>query len=245
MGLERLFDSGDGDFPPGDLYRRLDFPAPPADRPYVFINMVATADGKALLGPRGSTAKGLGSATDQMLMRRLEEGADGVIVGASTLRTSHIIYPSGIYRAVVTRSGDLALDNRFFTDAPDKAIVFAPESLPEDIRRRLGEHAQVRIAGSKTVEVGAAVRTLRKEFGVQHLLLEGGPSLNFDFFATGVVDEFFLTLAPKVKGGAELPTPVDGPGLPGFEFAPLRLKSLYRDGDELYLRYAVGEMARK
>jgi 2,5-diamino-6-(ribosylamino)-4(3H)-pyrimidinone 5'-phosphate reductase len=174
-----------------------------------------------------------------MLMRRLENAADCVIVGAGTLRTSHVIYPPHVYRAVVTGSGDLPLDNRFFTDAPDKAIVFAPTGLPEDARRRIGERAHVRSAGADEVDVTAAVSVLFEEFGIRRLLLEGGPSLNFDFFAAGLVDEFFLTVAPKVKGGAETPTPVEGAGFPGFEYAPLKLLSIYKDSDELFLRYRV------
>src|SRR5258708_38325314 len=118
MPIERLFDPTGADFPPDQLYTNHGFPEPPADRPYIYLNMVATADGKTLLGPRGSTAKGLGSKTDQMLMRRLEDAADGLIIGANTLRASHVIYPARLVRAVITRSGDLPLNNRFFTDVP-------------------------------------------------------------------------------------------------------------------------------
>ena len=82
MGLERLFDTVPGKLGPGHLYNEIDFAERTGERPYIFVNMVATVDGKALLGPRGSTAKGLGSTTDQMLMRRLEALADGVIIGA-------------------------------------------------------------------------------------------------------------------------------------------------------------------
>jgi riboflavin biosynthesis pyrimidine reductase len=50
----------------------------------------------------------------------------------------------------------------------------------------------------------------------------------------------FITIAPKLKGGAHLPTPVDGAGFPDRELLDLSLMSLYRDGDEIYLRYRVG-----
>lgn len=238
MSLEKLFDETGGPSDPADLYREIQFGS--ADgRPYTFINMVATADGKCLIGPRGSTAKGVGSPTDQMLMRRLEELAEGIIIGAGTLRTSHVIYPAKAFRAVVTRSGDLPLENRFFTDAPDKAIVFAPDTISAVTRGRIESAAQLRIAGKEEVDVSRAVQILKDEFGIRLLLSEGGPQLNFDFFSAGIVDEFFLTLAPKIKGGAQLPTPVDGPGLPEIQFVPMDLISLYRDESELFLRYRV------
>jgi len=47
----------------------------------------------------------------------------------------------------------------------------------------------------------------------------------------------FLTLAPKVKGGAHLPTMVDGAGLPRERVAEFELLSAYLEGSELFLRY--------
>jgi 2,5-diamino-6-(ribosylamino)-4(3H)-pyrimidinone 5'-phosphate reductase len=236
--LERLFDhSPDSAVEPAGLYTRLTLPSPLPDRPAVYVNMVSTVDGKTLIGQPGSTAKGVGSATDQMLMRRLEEHADCAIIGAGTLRPGNVIYPQKAWRAVVTRSGDLPLENRFFTDAPDRVIVFAPQEMPAETRDRLANDFQVRIVGEVSVDVREAVRILRQEFGIERLLLEGGASLNFDFFAADLVDDLFLSFAPKIKGGAHLPTVVDGEGFPGREYRTLRLLSLYRDGDELYFRY--------
>src|SRR5688572_12399492 len=240
MSIEQLVDIADSANNAGELYSDLRFPNPPANRPYTYVNMVSTVDGKILIGPRGSTAKGVGGPTDQILMRRLEKNADCALIGAGTLRPGNVIYPPETWRAVVTRSGDLPLENRFFTDAPDKAIVFAPESLTEERRAAFEGKAHLRAAGPDSVDVKSVARILREEFGIRRLLVEGGAELNSELFLNGLVDELFITIAPKVKGGAQLPTPVEGPGFPGREYAPLRLLSLYRDGDELYLRYRVG-----
>jgi riboflavin-specific deaminase-like protein len=239
MALERLLDRTGSQAPPEALYTHLHFPSPPEERPYIFVNMVSTADGKTLLGPPGSTALGLGSSTDQILMRRLQQQADAAIIGAETLRAGPVIYAPHLWRVVVTRRGELPLDNRFFTDAPEKAIVFAPATLPPEARDRLGTRATLRIVGEEVVDVGQLARILRTEFNIRILVLEGGASLNFAFFEAGLVDELFLTIAPKIKGGAHIPTVVDGPGLPNRQYIPLQLLSLYHDGDELYLRYRV------
>jgi riboflavin biosynthesis pyrimidine reductase len=95
--------------------------------------------------------------------------------------------------------------------------------------------------GEKEVDPVQAVMLLARDFGVKRLLLEGGASTNFDFLEAGVVDEIFLSFSPKLKGGEHLPTVVDGAGFPGREYVSLELKSLYRDGDEFYFRYRVGE----
>jgi 2,5-diamino-6-(ribosylamino)-4(3H)-pyrimidinone 5'-phosphate reductase len=239
MPIECLVDLTNTDGPADQLYVDPGFPEPPAGRPFIFLNMVATADGKTLLGPRGSTAKGLGSSTDQMLMRRLEAAADGLIIGANTLRASHVVYPAGLVRAVVTKSGDLPLENRFFTDEPERAVVFAPRIVDSKTLSVLRERVQTRLTGEDAVDVSDAVRILRNEFGVKRLLLEGGAGLNFDFFAAGIIDEFFLTLSPKIKGGGDRPTVVDGPGFPGTDNVNMKLLSVYRDESELFLRYRV------
>lgn len=239
MALECLLDLTGAANAPEALYTDLRLPEPPPDRPYTYVNMVSTADGKILLGPPGTTAKGLGGPTDQALMRRLQNAADAAMIGAGSLRVGNVIYDPRLWRATATRSGDLPLDNRFFTDAPGKAIVFAPETLSSPARERLETRAQVRIAGRESVDAREAARMLRQEFGIRKLALEGGPDLNFSFFEAGMVDELFLTLAPKIKGGTRVPTAVTGPGLPDSEFVALELISLYRDGDEVYFRYRV------
>ncbi len=240
MPIERLLDHADSARNLTDLYDGLHFPAPPEERPYTVVNMVSSVDGKTLIGGRGSTAQGLGGSTDQLLMRRIQGSVDAAILGAETLRAGNVVYRPDMWRAVVTRSGEMSTDNRFFTDAPDRAIVFAAESLPPAAREKLGKAARVEIAGAESVEAREAARILRHKYGIRSLALEGGATLNFQFFEAGLLDELFLTVAPKIKGGANLPTIVDGAGLPDRQFIDMELLSLYRDGDELYFRYRVG-----
>jgi len=226
-----------------ELYTNLNFPER-EDRPYTVINMVATVDGKTLIGPEGSTAHGLGGPTDQLLMRRIQGCVDAAIIGASTLRAGHVVYRPEMWRAVVTRTGDIPFDNRFFTDAPDRAIVFAPHSLPESDRKQLSAIARLELCGPTSVNVIEAARRMRLNYSVRSMALEGGSTLNYDFISQGLADELFLTVAPKLKGGAHLPSIVGGEGFPDHEYKDMSLVSLYRDGDELYFRYRIGDIGR-
>ena len=86
--------------------------------------------------------------------------------------------------------------------------------------------------GGERVDLPALLGTLREE-GVRALLCEGGPTIHAALEAAGLVDELFLTIAPKLAGGGA-PRILDGP-LPGvveFELAWL----LEEDG-ELFARY--------
>lgn len=237
MAIERLLDLSGNPPEPQDLYMHLHLPDGGPERPYVVMNMVATMDGKTLLGPRGGSAHGLGGPTDQLLMRRIQANVEGALIGAGTVRAGNIVYEPRLLRATVTRTGNLPLENRFFTDAPEKCIVFAPSALPAEQRTRLERAARVEILPEDGAAPAEILGILRRTYGVKRCVLEGGADLNWMFVEAGLVDEYFLTLAPKVKGGAHLPTVVDGPGFPGSEHAALALVSIYRDGDEIYLRY--------
>lgn len=240
MALERLLDvSPDAVLPPDALYTHLTFPDAPEDRPYLYINMVSTADGKILIKDVGQTAAGVGGPTDQLLFRRLQRTCDAALIGSSTVRAGKVLYPKEIARFVVTRTGDLPLDNPFFTDAPDRACILAPEDLPEDVKSRLSARTNLICIGQGDVDLTAAMKILRQKQGVRRLLCEGGATLNDALIRAGLADELFLTLTNKLKGGKHLPTPVDGAGFPPGVYLPMTLLSLYHDGDELYLRYRL------
>jgi len=198
-----------------------------------------------VIGKPGGSAKGLGGPSDQVLFRRLQQNADGALIGGNTLRASQVIYPPTLARFVATRSGDLPLDNRFFTDAPDRAFIVAPKSLSEATRSRLKFAARLIEAGDTEIDWQSALSTMRRDLNVRTLLCEGGSQINWQVIHSGLADELFLTLAPKLKGGAHLPTIVSGEGFPPGFALPLDLLSMYHDGSEIYLRYRLASQTRK
>jgi len=68
------------------------------------------------------------------------------------------------------------------------------------------------------------------------VLCEGGPTLNAALFEAGLVDEVFLTIAPKLVGGDEPLTIVKG-GHVGTIL--LELRSLVEVEGELFMRYGL------
>jgi len=82
------------------------------------------------------------------------------------------------------------------------------------------------------VDLVALLRSLREE-GVRALICEGGPTLHSALQALGLVDELFLTIAPKLAGGVA-PRIIEG-DLP--EEAALELAWLLEQDGELFARY--------
>ena len=69
---------------------------------------------------------------------------------------------------------------------------------------------------------------LRQEHGVRSVVCEGGPTLNSYLLAAGLVDELWLTLNPKLAGGAAALTIVAGREL--VEPVDLELVSVAQGG---------------
>src|SRR5688572_9888313 len=129
-------------------YTALTFPDPPDDRPYVYLNMVSSVDGKVVIE---GTERGLGSPVDQRLMRELRVHADVVLNGAGTLRASGTSSrlgdpalealrvergkPAAPIAATLSHSGDLPLDRTFFTARDFDAVVYLSEAASEERRR--------------------------------------------------------------------------------------------------------------
>ena len=113
------------------------------------------------------------------------------------------------------------------------------------LRKIVGESAVVAPEGA-TFESPVPKRTLKdwptflkelREQGVERLYVLGGSELNGQLLGADLVDELFLTVAPKVRLGADLPTYAGGEALPREGLLEFDLIESHVVGDEVFLRY--------
>ena len=90
----------------------------------------------------------------------------------------------------------------------------------------------VESGGGEWADLAELLASLRTE-GVRAVMCEGGPTLHASLQAAGLVDELFLTIAPKLSGG-KAPRILEGP-LP--EIVDLKLDWLLESDGELFARY--------
>jgi riboflavin-specific deaminase-like protein len=220
----------------------------PDHRPFLFLNMVASVDGRATC--EGRTV-GLGSEADTLLLTELRALADAVLVGTGTIRAEGYgrlvrnaervarraaaglaATPTAV---VISRSSEIPWDAGLFAAADQPVIVYAGAAAAAAAPPAVAAPLElVRLADPAPAAVMADLRAR----GIRSLLCEGGPTLNSALLEAGVVDELFLTLTPQLTGEPQARRIVEGEGLSAS--ARLALEWALRHGDELYLRYRVG-----
>ncbi len=218
----------------------------PSWRPHVAANFVSSADGRAAVAGRSG---GLGNAADKAMFHGLREHSDAVLAGTTTLREEgygRILasaerrerrvargLPGEPLACVLTRSGRLP-EVPLFDEPEARVVVF---TVAEARSGRWAADVAIHQVESEAALVTEAMRTLRVRYGVRSVLCEGGPTVFGALLAENVVDELFLTLAPKLAGGGEAPGITTGPGLD--DPASLELRWLLEYENALLLRYGV------
>jgi riboflavin biosynthesis pyrimidine reductase len=225
-----------------DVRGELEFPTV-QERPYTIANFVSSADGRAAFSGRSAP---LSDDGDRAMFHTLRECVDAVMVGTGTLRTERygaLIRNEDACRrraerglepqplaCVVTRSGALPLDIPLF--AQPRVLAFAPEPI---------EGVQTVAIDPTELTLTTVMRCLRADHGVGSLLCEGGPTLFGSLIHEQLVDELFLTMAPKLAGGGTEPTISSGAEL--TEPAQLELRSLLERSGSLFFRFVVSGQA--
>ena len=224
-----------------ETFRRL-FPAPgegltaadvaaeipgraPADRPFVLLNMIATADGRATI--EGRTAP-IANRADYELFHALRARVDAVMVGAETIRVEGY-GPMEQLAVVGSRSVELPTESGLLAAPANRVVIVTPSpdaELPP---------CAASVSYLREADLGAARRRLKSEHGVESIDCEGGPGLNGTLVPSGLVDELHLVIAPKLAGGPDPLTVYSGPGP-----LDLALLSLHESGGYLFGRYGLG-----
>ncbi len=178
-------------------------------RPWVMLNMVASIDGATALH---GTSTDLGDEDDQRLFHVLRTVSDVILVGAGTVRAEDYGpvalseekralreaegRPSAPLLAIVTGRLNLDPDARVFSNSEYRPMVITSTDADPGKLALLGDAAEVVILGELTPEA-----ILSQLGAASAILCEGGPTLNGQFVASGLVDEINVTVSPLLVSG--------------------------------------------
>jgi riboflavin biosynthesis pyrimidine reductase len=230
-----------------EQYTADDRPAP-HDRPWVMVNMIASIDGATAVD---GLSGGLGGPADKEVFRAVRSVPDVILVAAGTVRAEGYGPPrpsdaiqqrrrargqqAAPRLAIVTRSLDLDPEAPLFRDVATAArpLILTTADAAATAPAALRAVADVRAAGTSSVDLTTSLRQLRAEGLASVVLCEGGPSLNGALVEQGLVDELCISVSPLLVGGSS-PRLAHGTTSVPARFA---LTRVLEDDGMLFLRY--------
>src|SRR5512142_3285818 len=194
------------------------------NRPFVFINVAMTADGKIDTFERKGAA--VSSSRDKERVDRLRASADAIMVGGKTLlgedpkltvkskalraeRLARGLPPNPVKVGIVSEA-NIRTDSQFLDAGPAEIVIFTTRrTSKERLALLAARRVHVYADDAERVDLQRALAVL-EEMGINRLMVEGGGTLNFELMRLGLVDELTAYVAPMIFGGAAAPTLATG-----------------------------------
>ena len=156
----------------------------------------------------------------------LREHVDAILVGTGTLRTERYgrlvrdperrrrraasgLAPDPL-ACIFSRSGDIPTDIPLFDDPAARIVVFSPTGLDTS---GLGAQVEVVRLDPGELTLTTMMRRLRSAYDVRTAAVRGRTDAVRRIAPEDLVDELFVSLAPKLTGGGNAPAITSGPEL--------------------------------
>ncbi|MGH9877969.1 MAG: 2,5-diamino-6-(ribosylamino)-4(3H)-pyrimidinone 5'-phosphate reductase [Nitrososphaerales archaeon] len=213
-------------------------------RPHVIMNAAMTLDGKITTVARDSK---ISSTKDLLRVHRLRSKVDAVMVGINTvladdpMLTARRVKGRNPTRIIVDSKARIGLDSRIMHSCNKILTIIATSQKASraKLEKIIARGAIVIILGKNKVDL-AKLLSILKDSGMNRLLVEGGGEINWAMLASGFVDEVMVTVAPRIVGGRNAVTLVEGPGFAKISKGiKLKLHRAAKNGNEIVLFYKV------
>ncbi|WP_129599117.1 bifunctional diaminohydroxyphosphoribosylaminopyrimidine deaminase/5-amino-6-(5-phosphoribosylamino)uracil reductase RibD [Anaerophilus nitritogenes] len=189
--------------------------------PFCILKTSMTLDGK--IATYTGDSKWITNLSSREYVHLLRHKVSGIMVGIGTvladdpLLTTRLVNLEGKnpIRIIVDSKGRIPLDSNILKTSKNiKTIIATTDAVPtEKIKSIQDTGAQVLITPSKDRQVDLSyLMKILGEKGIDSILLEGGGTLNFSALQEGIIDQVISFIAPKIIGGKNALTPVEGQG---------------------------------
>ncbi len=185
-------------------------------RPFVILKAALTLDGK-IASPSGDSRWITGIAS-RKYVHKLRSQVDAILVGINTVLVDN---PRLTARRKGMNPVRIVLDTRLripvsarVLDNEAPALVVTCSDKKKKVKQLKEKGVNVIIL--KERKGGIDLKKLMKVLGessISSVLVEGGGSINASFLNRKLVDKVLFFIAPKILGGRDSITPVEGPGL--------------------------------
>ena len=187
--------------------------------PFVALKTAMTLDGK--IATAAGQSQWITNEASRYETHRLRDVYDGILVGINTALADNPALTTRLkqnpgrnpVRIVVDSRARLPLTAKLVTDGAARTIVAVTEQAPaERVEALRSAGVEIIVAGSSN---HVDMQSLMEQLGamkISSVLVEGGGSVNFSLLQAGLVDRVYAFIAPKLVGGRDALTPVEGEG---------------------------------
>lgn len=222
--------------------------------PWVALKTASTLDGK--IAAYTGDSKWITGEESRAKVQEIRARLMAVMVGIGTVLADDPLLNCRIVdrevrqsvRIIVDSNARLPLNSRIVQTATAyRTIVAHTRFAAEEQLQQLREHGVETLLCNEEeglVRVEDLCRKLGKS-GIDSVLLEGGGSLNFSFLNKGLVDEIYAFIAPKIIGGMNAKTAVEGEGFSRMADAiDLKITDVLNAGQDILLKLRIDRKTR-
>ena len=191
--------------------------------PYITVKVAQSLDGK--IATRTGDSKWISAEDSRRWVHELRGKVDAVMVGANT----------------VLKDDPLLLNKVSRGKQPIRIIVEGSSKVPQNAKifstRRLSPVivAKPKPGAKGMVDLAALAKKLARD-NITHILVEGGGELIAGLLEKELVDRLLIFIAPKIIGGADAKTAVEGTGITDIrDAAGFKIKSIKRFKEDVLI----------
>ncbi len=191
-------------------------------RPYVFVNVAASLDGK--ISDESRKQLRISCEEDLKIVDRLRAESDAIMVGIGTVLADdpRLTVKSAELREKRKKEGKepnplrVVVDSRCRVPLNSKVLnneartlIAVSKKAPEERIKEVQRFAEVVVFGDERVDLLALLEHLYSK-GVRRLMVEGGGTLISSLISENLADEMRMYYGPLIVGGETSPTICDG-----------------------------------
>ncbi|MDD5449228.1 MAG: bifunctional diaminohydroxyphosphoribosylaminopyrimidine deaminase/5-amino-6-(5-phosphoribosylamino)uracil reductase RibD [Candidatus Omnitrophica bacterium] len=201
--------------------------------PFVTVKAAMSMDGK--IATRTGDSKWISCERSRRLAHRLRYEADAVMVGAGTVMMDDPLLTvrtrvNGKQPIKIIIDSELSISpkSKIFSQASPAKVIIAVTNKAAKNKIKKFEKLNCEIITMREKNGKGALLELMRELGrrgITSILAEGGGELLGSLVDQGLADKFLFFIAPKIVGGRNAKTPVEGEGVKKISQA-LSLKNM-------------------
>ncbi|MFP4286732.1 MAG: bifunctional diaminohydroxyphosphoribosylaminopyrimidine deaminase/5-amino-6-(5-phosphoribosylamino)uracil reductase RibD [Candidatus Izemoplasmataceae bacterium] len=189
--------------------------------PYVTLKTAMSLDGK--IATHTHDSKWITNPSSRMIVHEMREEHKAIMVGINTVLKDDPLLNTRTQnpkfhpiRIIVDSTLKIPLESRIVQSASTYETIILSSINQDETKQKALEKLGVKVltitSSNKLIDLKKALKKLA-EIGINSILLEGGGTLNEAMLKSGLVDEVVAFIAPKIIGGKDALTPVEGKGI--------------------------------